>query len=517
MLQPPLRLVNVQRQRMRLAMLPLILGLACTRASAPPDALVIALSSEPQSLDPRFGTDANSARLADLLHAALTRSDATARRVPEIASAWETPDPRTIVFHLRSDFRFADGTPVTAADVKATYDAVRDPALASPKRAALAMVSAIEAPDASTVVVRLSAPFAPLLDATGLGIVPAGMARHAAEVTTGAGPFRLVRAVRGERLDLEPNPGYPSGAPELGPLAVRIVPDEVVRVLELRRGGIGFVQDAFEPEVLDWLRTSPQLTVRQGPGTSVQYLAFNFRDRRLADRRVRRAIALAIDRNELVASVLGGGARPATGLLAPDHWAYAEVDAPRHDLGRARWLLDRAGYRDPDGPGPAPRFRLVYKTSSQPARRRLAEAIQAQLAQVGIALDVRTYEWGTLYAQVRSGNFELCALAWVGIGDPDLYFLAFHSTMGPPAGYNRGGYANPRMDRLTGLARVTTDAISRRALYARVQELAARELPVLPLWWENRVVVHTRRLQGFEPRADGSLHGLVSASLEPGA
>jgi peptide/nickel transport system substrate-binding protein len=501
---------------MRLAMLFLMLVFSCSRAPTPPTGLVMALSSEPQSLDPRFGTDANSARVADLLHASLTRADATAARVPEIASAWHLPDPHTVVFRLRPDFRFGDGTPVTAADVKATFDAVRDPALASPKRASLAMVSGIETPDAATVVVRLSAPYAPFLDATGLGILPARLARQPGDVVTGAGPFRLVRSVRGERLDLEPNPGYPNGPSRLGPLAIRIVPDEVVRVLELRRGTLGFVQDAFEPEVLDWLRRRDELAVRQGPGTSVQYLAFNFRDRRLADRRVRRAIALAIDRDQLVTSVLGGAARPATGLLAPDHWAYGRADLPRHDPHRAARLLDRAGWRDPDGAGPAPRFRLVYKTSSQPSRRRLAEAIQAQLAAVGIALDVRTYEWGTLYAQIRAGNFELCSLAWVGIGDPDFYFFVFHSTMRPPAGFNRGGYDSPLMDRLTAEARVTTDPASRRALYGRIQRVAARELPVLPLWWEDRIVVHTRRLQGFEPSADGSLHGLVRASLTPG-
>lgn len=501
---------------MRLAMLFLTLVLACERSPAPPAGLVMALSSEPQSLDPRFGTDANSARLGDLLHAALTRSDTSASRVPEIASAWETPDPYTVVFRLRADFRFADGTPVTAGDVKATYDAVRDSALASPKRASLALVSAIETPDARTVVMRLSAPFAPFLDATGLGILPARLAWRAEEVTVGAGPFRLVRALPGERLDLEPNPGYPAGPPRLGPLTIRIVPDEVVRALELRRGTLGFVQDAFEPEVLTWLRARRDLAVRQGPGTSVHYLAFNFRDRRLADRRVRRAIALAIDRDRLVASVLGGAARPASGLLAPDHWAFAAADLPGHDERRARLLLDRAGYHDPDGPGPLPRFRLVYKTSSQPARRRLAEAIQAQLGGIGIALDVRTYEWGTLYAQIRAGNFEVCSLAWVGIGDPDLYYFAFHSTMQPPAGYNRGAYTDRLMDRLTGEARVTTNPRARHRLYARIQRLAARELPVLPLWWEDRVVVHTRRLEGFAPSPDGSLHGLAQASLAQG-
>ena len=142
------------------------LGGACRETAAPASGLVVALPSDPQSLDPRFGTDANAARLADLLHAALTRPDAAARRRAEVATAWDMPDPTTFVFHLRRDFHFADGSPLTAADVRATYEAVLDPTLASPKRAALAMVSGIETPDPATVVMHLRAPAAPF-DAAG--------------------------------------------------------------------------------------------------------------------------------------------------------------------------------------------------------------------------------------------------------------------------------------------------------------------------------------------------------------
>jgi peptide/nickel transport system substrate-binding protein len=488
----------------------------CRELPPPPRGLVIALTSDPQSLDPRFGTDADSSRLADLIHAGLTRADAAARRVPELAAAWEMPTPTTIVFRLRPDFRFADGSPVTAADVRATYEAVSDPALASPKRAALAALAAVETPDPHTVVMRLRESAAPFLDATGLGILPAARARERGEVTVGAGPFQLVRAVRGDRMELAPSPGHPGGAPRLDPVLVRIVPDPLVRLLELKRGSVQFVQETPEPELLAWLGTVPTLRVHRRPGTSFQYLALNLRDRRLADRRVREAISLALDRDGLVRSVLGGMARLATGLLAPEHWAFAPLPRPRYAPARARRLLDRAGQRDPDGPGPLPRFRLVYKTSSQPGRRRLAEAIQADLARVGIALDIRTYEWGTLYADIRSGNFEICALAWVGVADPDLYYLAFHSTMVPPAGYNRGRYASRVMDRLTAGGRRTLDPALRRTIYRRVQRRSAHDLPVVPLWWEDRVVVHTQRLRGFEPAPGGDLHQLARAWMEPG-
>ena len=479
--------------------------------------MVLALPSEPQSLDPRFGSDANSSRLADLLHVALTRPDESGRRRPELAEAWEMPDPRTFVFHLRRDFRFADGSPVTATDVRATYEAIRDPAVASPKRAALAVLAGVDTPDDATVVMRLTEPFGPFLDTTGIGILPARRAREQGEVADGAGPFRLVTAERGDRLVLAPNPGYPGGPPAIDPLVVRIVPDEVVRVLELSRGGVHLLEDAPEPEMVAWLGAAPHLAVQRTPGTSFAYVAMNLRDGRLADRRVREAIALALDRDALIAFVLGGAARKATGLLAPGHWAYAPVAPGRYDPGRARRLLDRAGYRDPDGPGPLPRFRLVYKTSNQLGQRRLAEAIQAALGAVGIAVDVRSYEWGTLYADVRNGRFELCALTWVGVGDPDLYRLVFHSTMRPPAGYNRGGYASPVMDRLTERGRRTLAPDARRPIYARIQRRAAHDLPVLPLWWEDRVVVASRRLHGFTPAPDGDLRSLARARMdEPG-
>ena len=491
-----------------------MLAAGCAEPPVPPAGLVLALQSDPHSLDPRFGTDANAARLADLLHVALTRPDAAAGRRPELAAAWEVRDPLTIVFRLRSDFHFPDGARVEAEDVRATYLAVLDPALASPKRAALAVLSSIDAPDPATVVMHLSEPFAPFLDATGLGILPAARARDRGEVSVGAGPLRVVRAERGEHIVLEPNRGWPGGRPRLDPLVVRIVPDEVVRVLELERGGVQLLEDAPEPEMVDWLARFPHLVVRRSPGTSVDYLAFNLHDPRLARRRVRAAIALALDRDALVRFVLGGMARPASGLLAPEHWAYAALPTRHPDLARARWLLDRAGYPDPDGPGPLPRFRLIYKTSNQLGRRRLGEAIQAALARVGIALEVRTYEWGTLFADVRRGNFQLCALAWVGIGDPDLYYLAFHSTMHPPAGYNRGGYASRVMDRLTESGRRELDLERRRAIYARVQRRAARDLPVVPLWWEDRIVLQSRRLQGFEPSPDGDLHSLAHAWME---
>jgi peptide/nickel transport system substrate-binding protein len=241
---------------------------------------VIALESDPQSLDPRFGVDATSSRVADLLHVALTRAGPHAGRVPELARAWTWLDDRTLRLELRGDFRFAGGRPVVADDVRATYEGIADPAVASPRRGTLSSLERVEAPDARTVVMRLIAPDAAFLDATGLPILPAEQARTSAEATIGAGPYRLVEARRGERIVLAPSPHWPGGAPRIAPLVLRVVPDAVVRVLELERGGVGFLQETLEPELLARLRRSPRLRATSTPGSSVAYLAFNFRDAR---------------------------------------------------------------------------------------------------------------------------------------------------------------------------------------------------------------------------------------------
>jgi peptide/nickel transport system substrate-binding protein len=426
---------------------------------------------------------------------------------------WRWEGTRTIRFRLDPRATFSDGSPLTAADVRATYESILDPATASPKREELDFLAGIEAPDDHTVVLRLREPFAPLLAATTIGILPrSGLAPRPRELI-GAGPFRIAAVRSGRDVRLFARPGRPG----IREIRFRVIPDDTVRTLELAKGNLDLVENAVEPDDLRWLERHSPTCVERVPGSTFQYLGLNFRDPILEDLRVRRAIAQAIDRTALVEHLLDGTARVASGLLAPEHWAY-EGDVVRYpyDPAAARRLLDEAGYPDPDGPGPRMRLRLSYKTSTLDSRRRMGEALQAMLAAVGIGLDVRGYEWGTFYADIRRGDFELYSLAWVGITDPDFFFTLLHSTMTPPRGNNRGGYADRQIDRLTSLGRETSDLAERRRIYAEVQRLAARDLPFIPLWWTDNVVVRSRRLCGFVPRADGSLESLETAWIDPG-
>lgn len=493
---------------------------ACAAApSLPPGYVAVGLENGPITLDPRFATDATASQIGDLLFDGLTRLDSQSRRIPQLAASWEMPDAQTYVFHLRDGFQFADGAPVTAADVKATYDSILDAHTKSPKQQALAPVESVEVVDHLTVRFRLRQPFAPLLSETGLGVLPAHQIASSPTkplvAPVGSGPFQLVEFVPDERVVVARHAPYPLGVPRLAGVVFKVVPDAVSRLLELKRGTLDLVQNGIEPDSLVWLRTLPHIAVVTRAGTTFQYLGTNLQDAKLADVRVRRAIAHAIDRDAIVTTVLKGLATVATGLLAPTHWAYSQqVVTHAYDPKRAKALLDRAGYRDPDGDGPAPRFHLSYKTTTVELRRRIAEVLQQQLAQVGIALDIRSYEWATFYNDIKRGDFQLYSLAWVGVEDPDIYYLTCHSSQTPPLGSNRGYFHEETIDTLTEAARRTYDVDERRRLYAEVQRRVAQLLPVIPLWWTTNVAALNRRLQEFEVQPNASYVSLKDAWIE---
>ena len=178
-------------------------------------------------------------------------------------------------------------------------------------------------------------------------------------------------------------------------------------------------------------------------------------------------------------------------------WAYNDQVAPYpHDVGQARRLLDDAGYPDPDGDGPRMRFVLTLKTSTAEAYRLQAAVIQRDLAEAGIGLDVRSYEFATLMSDVVRGNVQLYTLQYVGVTDPDMLRRVFLSSQAPPNGFNRGHYANPEVDALITRASQSLDDNERRDLYRRIQQLVADDVPYVSLWAKTNVAVSRASLDG---------------------
>jgi peptide/nickel transport system substrate-binding protein len=282
-------------------------------------------------------------------------------------------------------------------------------------------------------------------------------------------------------------------------------------------GSADLVQNAVRLDLVNDVIQRPRIQVAAAPSAILSYLLINNRHPVLQDVRVRRAIAMAIDKPRIIAAKLGGRAVPATGLLPIQHWAYAaDVDRWDHDVEAAKRLLDEAGLRDPDGPGPQPRLRITYKTSTDLFRVSIARVLAAQLGEVGIEVDVRAFEFATFFADIKRGEYEIATMQSTDLVEPDFYFTYFHSSRIPtpknPDAGNRWFYENRRVDELTELGRRELDPERRYAIYAEVQKIVASDLPIVPLWHEHVVVVANRDVAGYAISPNARLGGLVATT-----
>jgi len=487
--------------------------------------VVFVIESNPANLDPRYATDGTTQRIDRLIFSGLVRRDAQMNLHGDLAESWETPDPLTYVFHLKKGVNFHDGRPLTSRDVKTTIEYMMDPANKSPKRGSFNMISSIEAPDAETVIFHLKEPYASFLwnmEKSAVGIVPAGSAADFAKNPVGTGPFRFVSQAQDDAVvlerwsdrtpqgrkpnssgngmsDLEARPPKeektqePSSRPARK-VTFRVVPDAIVRALELRKGSADVEMSSLSPDMVPVLGARKELEVTEEAGTNFAYLGVNFENPILEKKEVRQALAYATDREALVKYLLRDQARLASGILPPNHWAYeGDVKKYAYDPAEAERLLDAAGFpRGHDGV----RMRLTLKVSTQEQARLIGAALQDQWKKVGVALEVRPLELATLLADLEKGNFQLSYSIWVGANnDPDIFDLVFSSKKIPPNGRNRGRYRNARVDELILAIRGEMDQAKRKELCSEIQKILAEELPYVPMWYVDQVSVHRKGLE----------------------
>ncbi len=505
----------------------LVAALACAAASCavksrrtPDDTVVVLIEDAIRDVDPRFAMTNYDTKVSRLVVPGLTTTDRpNMEPALEMAESIEQLDDVTWDAVLKPGLVFSDGTPVTSEDVVYTYMSTLDADFGSVHRTGFEeRFRSVEAIDERTTRFHLIQPVATLLSDMEFGIVSKAAAeegggRFPDGRVIGAGPYRIA-SYHTEKVVLERNPNYYGEPPRMPRVIIRTVRDSNARALMLVGGSADLVQNSVRLDLVDDIAARERVVVETGPGAILTYLMMNNDDPALSDVRVRRAIAYAIDRQKLIDVKLGGRAVLATGLIPPIHWAYnPNVRRYDYDPDRARALLDEAGFPDPDGPGGEPRMRLTYKTSANQFRVALARIIAAQLGEVGIDVEVRAFEFGTFFMDVKKGNYQLGSMQTSPITDPDWTYTYYNSSRIPTPEnlheHNRWRYRNARVDELTEAGRRESNRDKRLRIYAEVQEILASELPVVPLWHEDNIAVMNVDLEGYEILPNARFRGLT--------
>ncbi|WP_432562561.1 ABC transporter substrate-binding protein [Kineococcus sp. SYSU DK003] len=481
--------------------------------------LVMALSAEPDRLDPTTSSSLYTRYVMNAICEKLYDIDAEGNLVPQLAAELPTtsPDGLTVTIPVRSGIRFADGTPLDAAAVVTTLQ--RNLTLeTSSRKSELGPIAEVEASDESTVVVHYQRPFAPLAaslaDRAGMIMSPTALAELGTDFgdhPTCVGAFRFVDRVPQTSITVERDPNYyAADEVHLDTITYRIMTDANIRAANLRSGDVQ-VADTLSPQDVDALAQEDGIGLLQTGSFGYQGVTFNLGntegvgnppgviDTPLAtDPRIREAFSLAVDRQALVNSVFNDWYEPACSFISPaSTYATQASDAcPPHDPERAKQLLAEAGVELP--------YRIRVSASNTADTLRFSQALQASVLEAGFALEIEPVEYSTLLDQQSGGGFEAVQLGWSGRVDPHGNAAGFLTTA---AGNNYSGYSNPEVDALLQRAAQTTDPAARADLYGQVVTIVQRDNPIVYLYRVRSITGYVssgeKSVAGIETYADG--------------
>ncbi|OPY86468.1 MAG: Oligopeptide-binding protein AppA precursor [Syntrophus sp. PtaU1.Bin208] len=489
------------------------------------DIIVDGSIGDASNLIPLLSSDSTSHDIAGLIYNGLVKYDKNLKITGDLAESWDiSPDGLIITFHLRPNVRWHDGHPFSAEDVVFTYQLTIDPKTPTAYAGDFLKVKKAEALDAHTFRVTYDKPFAPALMSWGSAILPKHLLAGQditktplARKPIGTGPYKFKEWVTGQKIVLVSNPDYFEGRPYIDGYIMRIIPDMATMFLELRAGGI----DRMGLTPLQYSRQTENPLFRR-EYNKFRYLSFtytfvgyNLKNPLFADRRVRQALTLAIDKEEIIQGVLLGLGQPSTGPFKPGTWAYNPKVMPfPHDPAKARALLAEAGWRDTNGDGILDRngqpfaFELLVNQGNE-VRSKCAEIIQRRLAEIGISVKIRVVEWAAFVNDfINKRRFDATILGWSIPLDPDLYDV-WHSSKTGPQELNFTSFKNEEVDRLLEKGRGAFDLKERKKTYDRIQEILAEEQPYTFLYVPDSLPIVQARFRGIELAPLGISHNFI--------
>ncbi|TAN45665.1 MAG: peptide-binding protein [Nitrospirae bacterium] len=469
------------------------------------------MGSDAKRLLPLLATDSSSAEISGQIFNGLTKYDKDIRLTGDLAKSWDvSADGLTITFHLRHGVKWHDGAEFTSEDVLFTYQTVTNPKIPTPYASNYGPVENVETPDKYTVKVKYKNPYAPALEAWGMGIIPKHLldGKDIASPAinrnpVGTGPYKLKEWVTGQKVVLEAFDEYYEGRPRIDRIIKRIIPDTATMFLELKFGGIDFMgltppQFKLQAQTDFFNRYFQKFKY---PAFGYTYLGFNMLDPRFSDVRIRKAMAHAVNKKEIIAGVQLGYGTPCTGPFHPETWAY-NPDVKDYDynpekalklLTEAGWKLNSKGSLEKEGKSFS--FTVITNQGNE-ARLKTAQIMKEQLKKLGIEMNIKVLEWqAMLHDFVDKKKFEAVLMGWSLSRDPDMFDI-WHSSKVKEGEFNFISYKNDEVDRLLIEGRSEFNRQKREKIYRRIHEIIVDEQPYLFLFVPDGLPVLHKRFKG---------------------
>ncbi len=462
----------------------------------PSDTLIIGIESEIKDLNPITALDANTWHVIEVFSQSLIRINRELSIETDLALDYKIEGGKVFRFKLPSAATFHNGHKVSCEDVLSSFKQAAGPT--SRSMTAFRELDSLQCESPREFVLRLKRPdpsFAFAVIST-IRILPRDLVfeKTFSDHPVASGPYRFVRR-RGRDLIFERFENYqsfelekPRSLSHFKHLVVRSVQDSTTRYLSLVGGDLDVLINSLSPRKIHEAAKNSHLQIFRSPGTTHQYIGFNLRNPKFKNPKLRRALALAIPREEIIRYKLYGFATVAAGLFSPQlPFGHPGLPPLPYDFEEAKRLFKESQVKD---------FNIEIKCSTDRDITSILLVVKEAWERLGLKVTLRPYEFATFFSQVLKGDFEVFSLRHTGVVDPDLMNKIYHSKEVPP-GRNRVYYSHPGVDRALDLAKNEMNFYNRRKLYHEVQEQIYEDLPYIPLWFNNNVAVAQKSLKNF--------------------
>lgn len=471
---------------------------------SPQDTLSVILDSRPETLDPRQTISANGMRLVDLVFNSFVKRDEKGLLQSDLAESWKL-EKLTWVFTLKPDLKFANGRAVSKEDILYSFQEFRTNSSFKHSFKNIDSVDVLKKQKQWIVKVKLKkfqAPFI-LSDLPVIKILPKkeSQSKNFKKLPLGTGDWSVVKN-NFRQILLERNSSSlknSSSKESLKFLSFQIIRDSLTRTQKMLSEEVDLAPSVLPLNQLKKFENR-KFKIVSSPGFSTTYLLLNLKNPLLQQREVREALSLALNPKAIIQYKLYGYAEPARSFINPhDFFFNQNLKAPLYDLTQAQKVIQRLGLKD---------SRLVLSSSNNANTRVKAKVLASQMSQTGLKIGLQSNDWGTFYKDVGQGSFDIALMKWVGVRDPDIYRIAFHSDNQAPQGRNRSFYSEESLDKLLEKGLIEKDPLQRKFIYNKVQKQIAEEKVVLPLWHDREVSVIRSSIENYKIRANGDFLSL---------